>query len=178
MTKVRLRPGSRGDKASAGGCVVSAVIGLAVLLFAASMVTIIVAIAIWPGEAKLTAPFLCPDDQPDPFVVADTYQVQPGESSTNFTLYCMGPRGDFTDKGFFPSFAILTAFHGVLIVIVFVLFSVRAGFRKRHAGSAGSDEVGQTQGPAPDRVEATDPSPVPDSSESETDFEPPGPIIS
>ena len=33
------------------------------------------------------------------FVVADTTQVQPGETTTNFTLYCMCERGDVTDVG-------------------------------------------------------------------------------
>lgn len=89
---------------------------LGVLAFVSVMITTIVAVAIWPGEAKLTAPLFCPDDKPDAFVVEDSYSVRPGETSYEFTLYCMGPRGEATDAGFFRPLAVLTLGHAVLVV--------------------------------------------------------------
>ena len=183
MSRVTINPVARAKGPKKGGCLASGLISLVVLLFAASMVTVIVAVGIWPGEAKLTAPLLCPDDQPDAFVVADTYQVQPGETSTNFTLYCMGERGDVTDVGFAVPFALLTAFHLVLIVLLLVLLGVIGGLRRRARGepAPGPDDQRAPQaapdGPPPPGVPWTD-AEGQTSSSSETDFEPPGPIIS
>ena len=73
---------------------VGCLVGLGILAFTAIMTTVIVTVGIWPGEAKLVAPILCPDDRPDPFVVADSHQVSPVETSSTCTLYSMGPRGD------------------------------------------------------------------------------------
>ena len=107
------------------------VLVLGVLLFAAFMTTIIVTVGIWPGEAKLTAPLFCPEDKPDPFVVVDSYSTSPGETSYNFSLYCMGPRGEVDEVGFFWPCVVLTAAHGALIVAVIGLFVVRARVRRR-----------------------------------------------
>jgi hypothetical protein len=168
---------------SKGGCIGAALISLCVLLFVASMLTILLTVAIWPGEAKLTAPFLCPEGQDDAFVVTDTYQTEPGETSTNFTLYCVGPRGDFTDAGFFPSFAMLTGFHLALILLLLVLWGVVRRIR-RGAGDGGQPGMpppvepvvtsAAPQGPPPGAP--TPSGTVADG--SETDFEPPGPVIS
>lgn len=175
MSRVTINPVTRAQGPKKGGCLASGLISLAILLFAASMATVIVAIAIWPGEAKLTAPLLCPDDQPDAFVVADTYQVQPGETSTNFTLYCMGERGDVTDVGFGIPFALLTAFHLVLIVALLVVLGAVRRLRRRGRGEPGpADPQAAFGGPPPPGAPWTDLA----SSSSETDIEPPGPIIS
>jgi hypothetical protein len=99
------------------GCV-GLLIAFGILVFVASMMTVLIAVAIWPGEAKLTAPLFCPDDQPDAFVVVDSYSVQPGETSYNFTLYCMGPRGEVTDVGFFLPCLVLTIGHALLVLLV------------------------------------------------------------
>lgn len=125
----------RARESSPGGCLAPlALVG--VLLFAASMTTVIVSCAIWPGEAKLTAPLLCPDDMPDAFVVVDAHRVQPGETTYNFTLYCVGPRGEVRNVGWFTPMAVLTAAHGALILVVALALIVRAG-RRRRRRSAG-----------------------------------------
>ena len=89
-----------------------------ILLFAATMLTIVTTLVIWPGELKLSAPLFCTDAQPDAFVVSDTYRVQPGETTTNYTMYCMGPRGDVTDVGFFGPFVATIALHMILIAVI------------------------------------------------------------
>lgn len=107
------------------------VIGLGVLLFASGMVTILTTMAIWPGEAKLTAPLLCDDARPDPYVVRDTYSVQPGETSMTFTLYCVGPRGDHDEVGWFRPFMVLWAAHTALLVGLIGALVVRRRLRRR-----------------------------------------------
>src|SRR5690606_25840471 len=97
---------------------VVAVLLVGVLLFASGMVTVITAMAIWPGEAKLTAPLLCDDDRPDPFVVRDTYNVRPGETAMNFTLYCVGERGDFDEIGWMAPTLALWAGHTVILLVM------------------------------------------------------------
>jgi len=116
------------------GCLGLSVI-LGILAFAASMTTIILFFAIWPGEAKLTAPLFCPDDKPDAFVVTDTYSAQPGETSTTFTLYCMGARGDVDDVGVGRPFLVLTLGHAVLIVGVTVL-AIQLFIRRKRTAPA------------------------------------------
>ncbi len=92
------------------------------LLFSGTILTTLLAVAIWPGEVKLVAPLFCSDAQPDAFVVSDTYSTQPGETTTNFTLYCMGPNGDATDKGFLlPFLATVVLNIGALIAIGVVM---------------------------------------------------------
>ena len=86
-----------------------------------------ITIGIWPGQIKLLAPVFCTDAQPDPFVVADTYSPRPGETVTNFSLYCMGPRGDSTDHGFAKPFLLISVVNGVLIVGGVMLLAAAAG---------------------------------------------------
>jgi hypothetical protein len=100
-----------------------------VLAFVAVMVTTVLTVAIWPGEAKLTAPLFCADDLPEAYVVVDSYSIQPGETSYDFSLYCLGPRGEVEDVGFLRPCAVLTLGHAGLIVgLVGVL---RLGLRCR-----------------------------------------------
>ncbi len=94
--------------------IVLAVVG--VLLFCSVMTTVLVSGAIWPGEAKLTAPLFCEDDKPDAFVVVDRSNPAPGETTYNFSLFCMGSRGQTQEVGWFRPSAVLTLGHAVLIV--------------------------------------------------------------
>lgn len=115
------------------GKVLSTLLGL---LFAAVMITIIVAIAIWPGEAKLTAPLLCPDDRTEAVVVRDESNPRPGETVINFTLYCVGERGEATDVGFIKPFGLLVLFHLLLLLpLVLVRSRGRSGRRDRQIAS-------------------------------------------
>lgn len=118
--------------------------GVAIFAFVSVMTTVIVTVGIWPGEAKLLAPLLCPDDQPDAFVVADTTSVRPGETSTNFTLYCMGAEGQNTDLGFGIPFLLLTVAHAALWAAVIVLFGLSAAIRRR--GRRGPSPTGVDPG--------------------------------
>ena len=52
-------------------------VSVAVLLSCSVILTILLAVAVWPGEAKLAAHVLCPADQPDAYVVADSYSSSP-----------------------------------------------------------------------------------------------------
>jgi hypothetical protein len=155
------------QRPGAVGCLV----GLGVLAFAAVMTTIILAVGIWPGEAKLVAPLLCPDGQPDAFVVTDTYSVRPGETSTTFTLYCMGPRGDTTELGFFVPFLLLTLLHGAIIVGLVLLLVGRGAAKRRRQGG----EVAlEPPPPAPEDLQQPQVPPAPTGS----DLPPAGPLIS
>jgi hypothetical protein len=116
-------------------CLGLGVIG-GILAFSASMLTIILFFGIWPGEAKLTASLFCPADHPDAFVVTDTYSAQPGETSTTFSLYCMGPRGEVKDVGIGGTFFVLTLGHAVLIVAAAVLGIVLFRQRRTRRASA------------------------------------------
>ena len=166
------------QRPSAGGCL----IGFAVLAFAAVMTTVILAVGIWPGEAKLTAPLLCPDDQPDAFVVSDTYSVQPGETTTNFTLYCMGERGQHTEVGFFLPFLLLTLLHGAIIIGLVMLFAGRSAFRRRRQGPEPALEPPPPAPVAlqvPDVLQVPQPAPPPPPPPTgDSDLPPSGPLIS
>jgi hypothetical protein len=91
-------------------------------IIAVSAFIVLMGALIFPGAMKWTGSYVCPDDRPDTIVVRDTYQTQPGESSTNFTLYCLGPRGEFTDAGFAkPLFWLTVWFTGAMIVLTTLL---------------------------------------------------------
>jgi hypothetical protein len=111
-------------------------IGLAaagVLLFFSVMTTVAVTGAIWPGEAKLTAPLFCDDGKPDAFVVVDRSNPAPGETTYNFSLYCMGARGETQEIGWFRPSAVLTVGHAVLYVALVggLVLLVRRRTRRR-----------------------------------------------
>lgn len=128
---------------SAGRSAAKVTIGLGGLIFASFIVTILIAVAIWPGEAKLTAPLLCPDDQPDAFVVTDTYSDGTGETSTNFTLYCVGPDGESTDQGFAIPLLILATGHTAILFVLLVALGARSAVkaRRRHPELASQDAL-------------------------------------
>jgi len=129
---------STGPTVSKRGCLAAGA-ALGVLAFAAFMTTIIVTIGIWPGEAKLTAPLYCSSDMPDAYVVVDSYSVQPGETSYNFSLYCMGPKGEIDEIGFFWPCVVLTLGHAALIVLVVGFFVVRRRTRRRRRAVGAPD---------------------------------------
>lgn len=114
---------------------VAVLVPLGVLAFVAVMGTILVTVAIWPGEAKLTAPLFCPDDKPDSYVVADHASSGAGETSTDYTMYCMGPRGETRDVGFMRQFLVLTLAHGLLLVLLIVGFAVLGLVRARRTSA-------------------------------------------
>lgn len=104
-----------------------ALVGL--LLFVSVMATVAVAGAIWPGEARLTAPLFCEKDKPDAFVVVDRSNPTPGETTYNFSLYCMGSRGQTQEIGWLRPSVVLIAGHAMLILalvgaVVLVLHSL------------------------------------------------------
>lgn len=122
-------------------------LALAVLLFASGMVTILTTMAIWPGEAKLTAPLFCDDARSDPYVVRDTYSVQPGETSMTFTLYCVGPRGDHDEVGWARPFMALWALHTAVLVAVVGAVAVRRRTRPGPATAAAATTAAATTTP-------------------------------
>jgi hypothetical protein len=81
------------------------------------MFSIVVPLAIWPGEAELTAPLFCSDPYREPVVVSDTYHDSEG-TSVDYTLYCVTDRGAVTDEGFFLPFLVLMAVHVAIITAV------------------------------------------------------------
>ena len=137
----------------------AAVLGLA---FSALMVSCLVALAIWPGQIKLVSFLFCSDAQPDAFVVADSYNVRPGETVVNFSLYCMGPRGDATDQGFFFPFVAVTILNALIIVLLVVLLVVWRFFRpdgRSASKMAPTDAVGSDRLTADERLRRTSPPP-------------------
>jgi hypothetical protein len=101
-----------------------------ILVFCGVMLTVLLVVGIWPGELKLTAPFLCPEDKADAYVVVDRHQVSPGKTAYDFSLYCLGPRGSFKNVGFGAPFFTLSGFHAVLLCIVAMFFLPPAALRQ------------------------------------------------
>jgi hypothetical protein len=113
-----------------GSRVFTGLLGLLILVVVGGLlVSTILTIAIWPGQVKLVAPFFCTDAQPDAFVVADSYSPRPGETVTNFSLYCMGPRGDATDHGFMKPFLLTAVLNGIVLTLLVILAGL--AFRRR-----------------------------------------------
>jgi hypothetical protein len=122
--------------------------------FASLMLTILLTLAVWPGEAKLTASIYCDDAHPDAFVVSDTQSYRPGETSTTFTLYCVGPNGEATNAGWMGPFMVLWAAHALVIVGLVILLVVVRRLRRRRRGprkdrSPPLDESGFPVAPPP-----------------------------
>lgn len=103
------------------GPFISTVNVLLVVVIGGLLVSCFVTLAIWPGEVKLVAPLFCSDAQPDAFVVADTYRPAPGETSINFSLYCMGEHGDATDHGFLRPFLVVSMLNGIALLALLVI---------------------------------------------------------
>ncbi|MFC8381113.1 hypothetical protein [Nocardia sp. NPDC057272] len=109
------------------------------LACAAAFLTILIAVAIWPGEAKLTAPLFCSPPATEPVVVSDTFHDSEG-TSTNFTLYCVSDRGFLTDEGFaLPVLALFVA-HLLILIALFVLAALISRIGQRTERSDGQVE--------------------------------------
>lgn len=88
------------------------------------LTSFVIPVAIWPGEAELTAPLFCSPPNTTPMVISDTTHDSEG-TSTNYTLYCTGPRGTLTNEGFLlPMLAILAA-HILIITTLTFLFALK-----------------------------------------------------
>lgn len=100
------------------------------IVVTAALVTILVAVVLWPGEAKLTAPLFCSPPATEPMVVSDTFHDSEG-TSTNYTLYCVGERGVLTDEGSVLPMLALVAAHALILTVLVLLGALigRAGRR-------------------------------------------------
>jgi hypothetical protein len=119
-------------------------------VFTVSMVSILSSV-IWPGQAELLRPIFCDDARPDAFVVSDTYSSGTGETSTNFTLYCVGPRGDHRDVGWlwpFVGICLMNAAALALLIGAGTLWSRRRRARAARTAHTIHVNVGQPR-PAP-----------------------------
>jgi hypothetical protein len=143
-------------KAGVGGAIGGVVALLLAFAFIGVVGSCLITIGIWPGQLKLLAPVICSDEQPDAFVVSDTYSPQPGETVTNFSLYCMGERGDATDHGFAKPFLMISVVNGVAIFALLTLIGLLIGAgrrRRRHAADPdrviGAPPTSQSGPPGP-----------------------------
>ena len=107
------------------------VFGGLVAWLVASIVTASLVMVIWPGSFKLFAPVLCPDDQPDAYVVSYSMQTSDG-TSTNFTLFCMGDAGQFTEVGSWVPLALLTATIAAGWALLVLAFGTLAHLSRHH----------------------------------------------
>ncbi len=91
---------------------------------------------------RLTAPLFCSPAYADPIVVSDTFHDSEG-TSVNYTLYCVGEHGAFTDEGFLRPFLVMFAAH-ILIATVIALIAIvttRASAPSTPAPDAGAVEL-------------------------------------
>ncbi|MBF6473207.1 MULTISPECIES: hypothetical protein [Nocardia] len=94
---------------------------------AAGALTMVVPVAIWPGEATLTAPLFC-SPATEPMVVSDTMHDSEG-TSVNYTLYCVSERGAITDEGF--ALPMLTLFGAHVVVVTALVLLAKLWTRSR-----------------------------------------------
>jgi hypothetical protein len=103
----------------------------------------------YPGAFEWTAPVLCPEDKPDAFVVHYNVQTSDG-NGTNFTMFCMGRNGQFTEVGTWRPLAILTVgVAGGVVVLVALFWLGSRGARSPRAGGERPDEPPDTPQDAP-----------------------------
>ncbi|QLY28671.1 hypothetical protein H0264_25475 [Nocardia huaxiensis] len=105
----------------------------------AALFSTVVPVAIWPGEAKLTAPLFC-ESGTEPMVVSDTFHDSEG-TSTNYTLYCVGEHGSLTNEGFALPMLVLFIAH-VLILTALILLAGWIGQRRRPVDATVPDTHG------------------------------------
>ncbi|MEV6279749.1 hypothetical protein [Nocardia sp. NPDC051832] len=99
----------------------------------------LVPVALWPGEAKLTAPLFCSATTPEPFVVSDTFHDSEG-TSTNYTLYCVGERGALTNEGFaLPMLVLFTAHVLIITTLILLVTLVRRARSPRDSDTLPAD---------------------------------------
>jgi hypothetical protein len=109
-------------------------------VFISTVVVVVVAIfvalissVIWPGQVAHLAPLFCADPAPTGMVISDTFATDDG-TSTNFTLYCVGARGQSVDAGWLQPFLVLWGVYSLLlgaIVTMSVLYAVLLRRRNR-----------------------------------------------
>lgn len=111
---------------------------LGAVLASTFLVTMVVAavaalVAIWPGSMRWTSSVLCPSGFDDAFIVRDTYNVRPGETSTTFTMYCMNARGELHDAGSLRPvlLQLLAVGAATLVVLAPLVLWLRARLRRR-----------------------------------------------
>ena len=109
---------------------------------------------IYPGAFKLTAPVVCPDDLPDAVVVRYNVETSDGQG-TNFTLFCMGERGVFTEVGTWRPLAVLTLYFAGALLVVMIGLVVVGLFRRALGARAGPPPSGavstsDTEPPSPE----------------------------
>lgn len=107
--------------------------------------------AVWPGEAKLLAPVFCNDCQTEAIVVSDTYSDN-GGTSTNFTMYCVGDQGDYTNVGWMRPMLLLALIHTAIVLVIYHLF--RAPGRWRRWRGSGGRPIPKHNAPTPSTVRA------------------------
>ncbi|HUF98287.1 MAG TPA: hypothetical protein VMM60_09160 [Ilumatobacter sp.] len=120
-------------------------------LFCGIMLSCIVTLAIWPGEAKLFAPLICDDSHADAVVVYDQQSVRPGETATTFSLYCMGPRGNVIEHGWGTVMLYSMVVHTVLVAAFFgfLWFLVARRGRSRRTRAQADDDAGEPSAAPP-----------------------------
>ncbi|WP_433654073.1 hypothetical protein ACQPW1_25735 [Nocardia sp. CA-128927] len=105
---------------------------LAVILAGTAILGCVLPIAIWPGEAKLTAPLFCAVPYTEPIVVSDTFHDSEGQS-TNYSMYCVGDRGQYTEVGFARPWFALWALHTALVIVLVIMVRAWAWWRPAQA---------------------------------------------
>ena len=94
-----------------------------IAVFFGMLLSCVVTLGVWPGEVKLLAPVFCDADLPDPVVVVDSYNTRPGETSYSYSLYCVGPRGNFDEIGWMrPFLGIMLVHSGLMFLPTLWLF--------------------------------------------------------
>ncbi|WP_405163976.1 hypothetical protein OG203_02305 [Nocardia sp. NBC_01499] len=93
---------------------------LAAILFSTAILGAVLPVAIWPGEAKLTAPLFCEAPYTEPIIVSDTFHDSEGQS-TNYSMYCVGDRGQHTEVGFLRPWLALWALHTAHVIVLVIL---------------------------------------------------------
>ncbi|MFB8275598.1 hypothetical protein [Nocardia colli] len=105
---------------------------LGVILFSTAMLGTVLPVAIWPGEAKLTAPLFCHAPYTEPIVVSDTFHDSEGQS-TNFSMYCVGDRGQYTEVGFLRPWLALWVLHSAVVIALVIMGGLWGRWKHTHA---------------------------------------------
>lgn len=116
------------------------VVAVAILVGVAAFTGTMVMVA-YPGSFKWTAPVLCPDDQPDPYVVRYETNTTDGKTGINFTLFCMGPDGQFTEVGTWRPLAVLTGIVGAGMAVLVAALGTLAWLSRHHRPPVAPDDA-------------------------------------
>lgn len=103
-----------------------AVVALIVTFVAAMSICVLP--PIWPGELKLTAPIFCISSELGgrytPMVVTDSVSTGDG-TAYNWTLYCVGPRGETKNAGYGLPIGVLFVAHWLILALIAAVFMLR-----------------------------------------------------